>query len=1070
MTQSPEEGQPARVVTAKRPMQLRLVIPRDDSQEARDLRAALLFTKGAYTRAVDQWERLLLELRQDDVLVGNPDGSETLLRGAEWREALVRRVGAKALAVSQEDMQRFYGLIVRSYFEPGAGDTKQAFIRYEPLVTPGSRGGQMRFQVLDHFGWLPGVCLPKGEKGPRVPPEVRARVRVYIEDNPSAARPVGRSPAWIVRRSEEAVRPRANGKPDWYETLLDEVESKQGACEELALGERLADAGLLPVTAPFLPVKAWDRSAFAMAVGHLLSWESMHARMVVAYDEAEEKLRRHEAAGQVYTPVIGPLLERYPGLTFREIRGWSNRKHVVGAKLYEWLRARPAATLEQRVARLTRLQGRSPEDIGSMEVLGWLVRPERQALASFAGGDPVTWLAKRNSLRTHVENARQWPTFTFASERSVRVQLDGPANQNSPSYRLVQEGKILSIDLPLLSSGPNEAPEQRIYRVLLAPSKRLRGLELKYEKKPKGVTENARYETQDRCSIVEAAVGGGFLQIVTSGAGGQRGEAARRAYIQVTMNTKCGPVPAGLLSYFSSALDKRRTKEAPPDGTLLMVVNLGLRTAVGCTVLRWRGPNAPCEHVRSFLLRLPGDAPGAKERERRLRLTRELRAVRTRVKTLADERAKIDALPAGAERAQKWQEYLRAETSVGRSVAALRTRGARRETKGDLSAWRVQHLEDVRRLLISWDRHAVPREAQEGWRGSVKMMTAGIAKRLAVHILALKTDRAKKTADLIVQAALGRTYSGRTRRWFPSKRHVPVAGIIVDGIHNYKQNAANARVENRRLVLWRHREVAKGVATQAALCGLFVGEGQAANTSSYHATTRSPGLRFHSLPQSELSWVQATIANASDDALESTLDDYGFAGWTREQVAGLRPGALQRSSSGEVFVTLRDEKTRGQPLQVNAEINAAQTIGRWYMEGFATPVSLPYVEADEKQQRLIVDLTEEGKARLKGAFPRVSEILLERIADGVYREGKRRRARKAITGDKKEQEGQGGRGNVYRDPSGVFWPADVWVTGHVFWDRVRSQVCERVRDLEITRSARSPEVPRGYARRRRGNQ
>jgi hypothetical protein len=1045
-----------------RPMQLKLIIPRDDGKYARRLRDDLRFTSETFTEAVRAWERILLELRQDDVMLAGAadDGAEALVPGEVWRADLIKRVGRKALALSVEEMRTFYGLIIASYTLPGAGSAQKAMTWYEPLITAGSLGGKRRFEILEHFGWLPAKCLPKPEekkkgtkeekKLPRVPVETRALIRIYLKDTPEALKSGGRPSKWVISRSENS--------PDWYEELLADVEEKQ---KDLAgswgVRAKLEAAGLLPLVSPLMPVmgargKAWEKAAFNLAAGHLCNWETAHFKMIASYEEAEDKLEAHEEKGPAYADVIERLAARYPTLTRREVRGWRAKK---GQGLYDWLRKNPTATVAQRSERLVELQKKAPWKVGSPEVLGWLMAPEQQEFASHPTGDPVMWLADLTALRLRLEVMRQYPTFTFAgegpsgdAETNGKVLLDGPTSTNNPQYRLVAEENRLFVVLPLLWRDASGMLRQETHRVLLAPSKRLRQLTLTSE----GGDTRVSFLSQDGIDRMDARLGGGFLFV--------RG---KRAYLQATMRIPPLPVGQSLISYWSSGLDKRRTKEPPADGTLFMHTNLGMRNAVGCTVLRWRGEGVPTEHVRSFLLRLPGDCPDARERQRRWLETRQLREMRKQVNDLADQRREIDKVEPGEERDALLQAFLLAETEVGKALGIFRRKTMRAATRGLKSSWRVQYLEDVRRLLVAWDRHTHPGTSDAGGRTSWKQMTTGIASRLGEHILGLKQDRVRTTADMIVQAARGRVRVRRQGKmcWIVSATHEPVQAIIVDGIHSYRTRIKLPPGENRQLARWCHRAIAESVKQQAEVAGIAVGEGYALSTSSFLSRTRAPGVRCHALTKFELEGLKK-----SKEARGRLVDE---TAWTEQDVDALTSGALVPMDGGETLVSLAAEGAAGEEpttAYADAEINAAQNIGTWYAEGFANPVSLPCVEVAKGREQLAVDLLASGRTRLHGAFytraSRADALLLRRVegTEDVYRMEKtfsqkpREKAMDALGAYCDVVAVTDVWHTLYRDLSGMFWPKDVWVIGATFWDEVERRVYERLLDVEKARAAR----------------
>ncbi len=106
-----------------------------------------------------------------------------------------------------------------------------------------------------------------------------------------------------------------------------------------------------------------------------------------------------------------------------------------------------------------------------------------------------------------------------------------------------------------------------------------------------------------------------------------------------------------------------------------------------------------------------------------------------------------------------------------------------------------------------------------------------VARNLLEHINHLKEDRAKTTADLIVQAARGLAHgpSGWVRRY------EPVDVIVLESLSRCLFRSDRPRIENRRLSQWVHRRLAELVTEQATRFGIPVLSDEAAYTSRFPA-------------------------------------------------------------------------------------------------------------------------------------------------------------------------------------------------------------------------------------------
>jgi hypothetical protein len=349
--------------------------------------------------------------------------------------------------------------------------------------------------------------------------------------------------------------------------------------------------------------------------------------------------------------------------------------------------------------------------------------------------------------------------------------------------------------------------------------------------------------------------------------------------------------------------------------------------------------------------------------------------------------------------------------------------------------WAIQHLSDIRRLLLGWSlmgrRSGDVRRQDRAKRGV-------FASHLLAHIDALKENRLKTGADMIVQAARGyqRDAAGHWRQ-----KHPPCDLVLFEDLSRYRMLTDRPRRENSQLMLWAHRAMPKEVEMKGELYGLAVADTGAAFSSRYHARTMTPGIRCRALTRLDL----------TDGYMRDRLIEDGVA------IEELKAGDLVPWDGGETFVCQR----RGHDLlRVDADINAAQNLQRRFWTRHGDGFRIPCRIADIAGQAVYVP--QGFGARLLGAMGGYG-ILEAAGADSqacrwrALTRGELRRLGQSATAEATAEAAEGadaeelrglaeealqlsGRVVVFfRDPSGVVWPADRWYPQKVFWGRVKSQ-------------------------------
>ena len=1002
-----------------RSVNVKFIIPQGDGPRARDTRRQLDGTHERFNAVTADWERYFLELRQRDVAVGrDDDGREIIEPGELWRERLAARIGHEKVARHADDLHILYRVIFPGYVErggasSGVGASKIALQQLRPMATSGSQGGLRQFDVLAHFGWLPGKCAPKPPKGnpkkTRVSAAVRKRVERYIEANPKALKPIGAPPAWVLHWHA--------GKPDWPELLLGEVETKQkmlGA--DHAVIPRLHAAGVLPLLPPMLSlvgqktsVSPWDVAAYGIAAANVSGWESDRHDMIanVAHLEANlEHARQQDLASSGGARAALDAIERDLGhvLGGREIWGWRD--------LRDWLRA-GSDDFDTLLAKLIAEHGRrvrSPQMLKQLAAVSEFYATER---------DPVWTRVKLNDATRRLERAHRLPLYTapHPTEHPQWVDYDSPANTNKPQFNMQQKKGKLTATIPLLRETDAGLVEE-CYHFSVVPTGQLDDLQLRRE----GKWLVASFRSQDRLERREALIGGARLMH-------KEGEGTwLKLSLKLDVDSEAATERGKNQTFFSRAPVNR---QGPRPTARVLAVDLRVRCVGGCVVY-----DATGARERTFMLRLPGEGKvGRKERERRAELDAEIKGLRERVKEVnhaARECLKTATTPekaaavanhfSGKEAPKEVREFFQMEEQVGCEISALR-RGDR-NVGGQRSMWRVSYLDKLLSLLKAWDRHGRIVSKRETSR-------AGVGRKLQEHLNALKDDRAKTAADLIVQSALGRVR--QNHKWV--QKYEPVDIIVIDGLHLYKTNSHLPRDENGQMMRWCHRAISQSVEHQAELAGIAVTESATYYSSRFHAPSGAPGAPCRRLTEAD---VQALETSGKEHRLWKLVAGLGG---TPEEIRALQPGAFVPDVAGPVFISVGPNG----PIQLNTTINAVGNNGQWYLAGTGSP---PYSLAPFKIR--------DGVMALVCEQPRVRSLLQCRVVtfkqarDGTWMLRRHRtiKAAEKALGCPLTVPQTGQTVRVFTDPTGQFFLKGRWVERARFWDHVRGVILEQLGLIE----------------------
>jgi hypothetical protein len=543
-------------------------------------------------------------------------------------------------------------------------------------------------------------------------------------------------------------------------------------------------------------------------------------------------------------------------------------------------------------------------------------------------------------------------------------------------------------------------------------------------------------------------------------------------------------------------------------GLRVLSVDLGLRSLAACSVFElsdvnpdkkfaFKLENSPlfAVHSRSFVLSLPGENVDGKQLEMREQLGQkrlDLRAAVQRVKALCSLAGR-----AGSERAEELDKLVRQELmmdelrknrvdaildpklldplrqkcdvsdsewenevllihrqwekALGEAISGWRKEGRMRpsdvkvkdEKLRGLSFWSIKELMETRRLLSAWSAHArSPKEVvrarnQRGARKDDKAREVDLDKRLLEHINRLKEDRLKKGADAILMAALGYVYDSKNG-WEP--KYPACHLILFEDLNRYRFRTDRPRRENSQLMQWGHREILRTVVMQGDLYGVRIGEVGAGFTSRFHASSEAPGVRGRVLSDEDL----------KKDWILGKLTELGLI------PAEIEPGDVVPWDGGELFITL---DVNHYPIILHADINAAQNLQRRFWRRYEHPLRLSCEAVNSDVYYLPKSI---GK-RVERAIGFGKLVPLDKKGFFKWEELNEKQYRKLSSGTIDDDqdfetidpelhvaaeelaERTGKIVTFFNDPSGIFFPNKMWVSGEIFWTNVRSKVIESLR-------------------------
>lgn len=630
-----------------RSIKLKLIVPRAPAQST--VRYALWTTHCAINAAVAYYEEQLLLMRGADYIT-----QERFFLGEEVRESLLQRARAaqkrnahRGEATDNDICQllrQLYERIVPSAVEErGSAQNANAFLS---CLTDSKSAGFM--SIFDKVGVVPSWV--DGVRTGEVEATTQANAWLASAESQQRFRATGSPPKW--------VRLARQGDPAWPLAFVEDLDRKRNDIQGApSIVKRLKEIGVLPMFPPFLAprmgrsegvVSTWDRLAFRLAVGHLLSWESWcrlaateYAARTTRIEQFEQRyvtddlrlqieaLRRYETERRAELDLIAQALgETQFHITQRMTRGWSELRE-------KWLKAKSPTEEDLRsliAAEQTRQRGR----FGDPHLFRWLARPENHTVWNEQRFDGVSVLARLNAMTAIRDRSRQSANYTRPDPRAHprSAQWEAKGGSNLKTYTLTRaENGTLRVDLPLLAQSLTDSDrfEEVSLSFLVAPSDQLRNVTLSTSGKAqrvefKAATDEVLHGTLRSANLLlnwtylrnrnETVIAAGDIGPV---------------YFKLALDLDPilpagwdGRRPQALIHFRTSLSMKSKFQEHLVPGLRVLSVDLGLRSFGTCSVYELKNitpdrglwfalPNLElwAVHERSFTLTLPDERVGA---------------------------------------------------------------------------------------------------------------------------------------------------------------------------------------------------------------------------------------------------------------------------------------------------------------------------------------------------------------------------------------------------------------------------------------------------------------------------
>ena len=183
---------------------------------------------------------------------------------------------------------------------------------------------------------------------------------------------------------------------------------------------------------------------------------------------------------------------------------------------------------------------------------------------------------------------------------------------------------------------------------------------------------------------------------------------------------------------------------------------------------------------------------------------------------------------------------------------------ARIRRVGGLSLLRIGTMKGLYQLQKAYHMRPEPDDLRRNIPTSREEGRRGFGQHVLDALEHLRENRVKQLANRIVEAALGlgaepghtpgRGPSPRATRCPDDIRFAPCQAIVIENLTQYRPDESRTRRENRQLMAWSARQVAKYLAEHCALHGLYLRQISPAYSSRMDSRTGAPGLRCQDVP------------------------------------------------------------------------------------------------------------------------------------------------------------------------------------------------------------------------------
>ena len=1028
-----------------RSLKFKLQIPRNHSPEATAAREALWRLHDFTNTMVAEYEDLLLCMRQKPVTVS--DGKDWVVIDTEkWREKLKKRLianGVKELDIPEctDKLAELYRGFVKSAVKKGSGKAEDSRTVHGVLVSAeSSSAGISKYRQVEALEPLLGAFDGDEDKW-------LGFVERKVEEDPALLKTSGSPPKWAKLKKA--------GNKAWAVAFREYI---QEGCEndlpKLCL--RLRELKALPLRDSFTSeilenqepgsLSPWERMAFAMAVGHLNSWESWswetkderdalknkcetQESWLSRYPKEVEALRKYEVERNVQlreTSLANEETNYTIGL--RELRGWSQLREKL-------LKAPTEAEQRNKLVVDAQSKGKGKK-FGGAELIGWLAKPEQAWLLDTGSDDVVFRLALANGLQNKFLRSKEFPLFTSADSRlhPRYAEIDCQANSNSVRYFLETiDGKIFTdIELPASSTSGKWSIQK--FRFELAPSGQARGLKLEHERGVKIVTY-LEILSQDRLDNLRVKAGGAALLFnrrhleKRSKAELQSGEFGS-VWLKIGADFPVDEAEEkrrdGAAVYLNTALQNRGKKDRDKlwvAGDRVVAVDLGIRTAASIAVFElvpgddqgWgKCGDFAIRHNRSAKLSLPGEEPSKEETLARREAMDEIYSIRRSLKQLAGIR-RLGMKELSEERLEVVEELLKQTPDSSEEYQILKLLES---CVGDeLPVW----ISKVEPFYSVVEKQLGKKISQ--WRRRTRMRSSEQSRTTAGGKSFWQLEYLELSRKILLSwdrhsGLRGSNESDNGIRRFNKDAQGTIAKNLLEHINKLKDDrikvtadliiqAARGRVHNGRRWEQKFEPAAVVVLEDLERYRFKTDRPRAENSQLMKWSHRSVKDQFElqrKVHPTGLSEVDAAfssqyhaksltpgvrchvVTKADKIRLESGDDNF----WLNRMVVedkidanSLEVGSIIPMQGGELFVTL---DCTGKAISIHADINAAQNIGRRALTGYAEPIRITARQFSASSAPEDPWFQNNIGARLGHYFPESKNVLFKSVPaqDGIF--------------------------------------------------------------------------------------